>query len=295
MQLCGDEQVERGDVQEIAVRVGGEEIACNGAAGVFVSGDPDELGPLVGAGHTVLRQQSADRVRAVDATFGDCGPDFDLSCVIVRDCERHELFKRHIVVGIRVVKFPGGVGQPQALLDNGGRNEKTGGDLGFRDAFVDQYFKGAELIERMQVFAMHVFGKAVFFGEAFGADNAGHGGILRHALVFDEQFEGAVTASAGGNFIEAGCCAIGVEDFTNANALQQRPMGDVVGEALDGNALFDATDVAVGQAQLVEGNIGRLAERNFGRCLWLCLQAGLFRQGFFFEGFRHVGTFFVIG
>ena len=112
----------------------------------------------------------------------------------------------------------------------------------------------------MQRRALDVLGEGVVLGEDIGrgiADHAGNGRGLGQALLLHQQFERAIAATAGGDLEHAGLGAVGVEDRPDAQALQKRAPGDVLGQLLDRDAGLHAPDVGLAEHQFVEGNVAR--------------------------------------
>ncbi len=132
-----------------------------------------------------------------------------------------------------------------------------GGDILLAQAGVAQGLEGAELIERMQADALVILGERVVLGDAALADDAGNRLRLRHALLLDQKLERAIAPAAGRHLEHAGLVALGIEDRPDVQALQQRALGDVLGQLLDRDAGLHAADVGLAQHQLVEGNVAR--------------------------------------
>src|SRR5690606_10087500 len=59
----------------------------------------------------------------------------------------------------------------------------------------------------------------------------------------------------GGCVEAAGLVSIGITNGSNVEALHQPTMGNVLGQFLDGDAVFDATHIFLRQRDLVEGNV----------------------------------------
>ena len=115
----------------------------------------------------------------------------------------------------------------------------------------------------MQGDALDILGERVLVRRNIGAriaHHAGNGHGLGQALLLDQQFERPVAAAAGRDLKHAGLGAVGVEDRADAEALQERAPGDVLGQFLDRDAGLHAPDVALAQDQLVEGDVARGAE-----------------------------------
>ena len=77
--------------------------------------------------------------------------------------EGHQLFERHAILGIDFEQGRSHRGKFQALLDDLGRNEE-GPCLQIASSpwpFSAQGLEGAELVERVQSYALHVFSQRV--------------------------------------------------------------------------------------------------------------------------------------
>jgi hypothetical protein len=80
---------------------------------------------------------------------GDLLPDLLLALMIVRHRERHQLFKRHVVARVDVEQFLGDCRELQPLLNDGGAQEKSRGDVGGRSrsgCFRGARFRGARFL-----------------------------------------------------------------------------------------------------------------------------------------------------
>jgi hypothetical protein len=75
--------------------------------------------------------------------------------------------------------------------------------------------------------------------------------------LLDQQFERAIAAATGGDFIHAGLGSIGIDDGTHAEALQKPAPGNVFGQFVDRDAGLGAPHVRLAENQLVEGNVAR--------------------------------------
>ena len=106
--------------------------------------------------------------------------------------------------------------------------------------------------------------------------DAGHGRRPGEALLLGEEFERPVAAAAGGNLEHAGFLALGVEERSHIEALQEAAAGDVLGQFLDRDAGLQAPDIGLREDELVEGDVARGAEGDFltGGC-----HDGLLRDG----------------
>ena len=112
----------------------------------------------------------------------------------------------------------------------------------------------------MQRRALDVLGQRVFLGgnvDAGIAHDAGHRRGLGETLLLDQKLERPVAPAAGRDLEHAGLGAVGIEHRPDAQALQQRAPGDVLGQLLDRDAGLHAPDVRLGQNKLVEGNVAR--------------------------------------
>ena len=138
LQLLGDETIEQRHILQPAAIVVLEQIPHNGAAGLLVDIQSDELGAAVGSADGVLRQHPPDLVWLVVAGSADIVPDLLLTRLVGRDREGHQLFERHAVVGIDVVQLRRHRRQTQALLDDRRRHEVPRGDILFTHATVTQ-------------------------------------------------------------------------------------------------------------------------------------------------------------
>jgi hypothetical protein len=85
---------------------------------------------------------------------------------------------------------------------------------------------------------------------------------LGQAPLLDQEFERPVAAAAGRDLEHARLCAVGVEDRPDAEALQERAPGDVLGKLLNRDAGLQTPDVELAQYQLVEGDVARGAEND---------------------------------
>ena len=182
--------------------------------------------------------------------------------MIAADGERHQLFERHVVLGIDVEQCRRHAREPQPLLDDGGGDEERRRDLLLAHALLAHGEKRAELVERMQRRALDILGEAVLLGHAVLADDAGDRRVAGQALLLDQQFERAKPAAAGGHLVDAGLGTVVPDDGANGQALQQRASGDVLGELLDADARLDVADVRLGEHQFIEGDVARGAERD---------------------------------
>ena len=224
--------------------------------------DADELRAPVGGPDRAFGELAADEVGFLVVGARQRLPDLLLARMVVGDRERHQLLQRHAVLGIDVEELRGDGGELQALLHDGRGDEEARGDLLLAQALVAQGLEGAELVERMQGDALDILGQRILFrrNSVPVAHHAGHGHGLGHALLLDQQFERPVAAAAGRHLEHAGLLALGVEHRPDAEALQERAPGDVLGQLLDRDAGLHAPDVALAEHQLVEGDVARGAE-----------------------------------
>ena len=189
------------------------------------------------------------------------------------DGEGHELFECHAILGVDLEQGRRDGSEAQALLHDIDADEEGGGDGFLGHALVAHGLEGAELVERMQRRALHVLDQRDLVDQdvAVGvADDAGHRRGLGQALLLREQFEGTIAAATGGHLEHAALGAIGVEDGTDMEALDETAPGDGLGQLLDRDAGLDAPNIGLAQHQLVEGDVARR------------------RQGDLLNGSRHV-------
>ena len=106
------------------------------------------------------------------------------------DAEGHELLEIDRVGGISVEQFRAGGGEPETPAHAGGRDGEGGGDVLLGLVFLRERGEGAELIERVQPFAVAVLGEAVVFGDAGGLDDAwdGMGASLARRFCLTSSF-----------------------------------------------------------------------------------------------------------
>ena len=260
LELLDDQPIEQRRILQPAAIVMLEEVAHDHAAGGFVDVHADEPRAAVGGPDRALGELAADQIRllVVGARYGV--PDLFLASVVVGDGERHQLLQRHAVLGIDVEELVGDGGQAQALLHHGRGHEEPGGDLLVAKPLVAQRLEGAELVERMERDALDVLGQRILLGDATLAHHAGDRRGLRQALLLDQQFERPEAPAAGRDFEHAGLLAFGVENRPDAEALQERASGDVLGQFLDRDAGLHAPDVRLAEHQLIEGDVARGAE-----------------------------------
>ena len=235
-----------------------EEVAHDHAAGGLIGFGADELRAPVRRPDSAFGELAADEVGFPVVGTRQSLPDLLLARMVVRDREGHELLQRHAVLGIDVEELPGDGGEAQALLHDGRCDEEARRDLLLAEALVAQGLKGAELVERMQGDALDILSEQILVRRNIGAriaHHAGDGHGLGQALLLDQQFERPVAAAARRDLEHASLGALGVEDRADAETLQERAPGDVLGQLLDRDAGLHAPDVALAQDQLVEGDV----------------------------------------
>jgi hypothetical protein len=95
---------------------------------------------------------------------------------------------------------------------------------------------------------------------------------LGETLLFDEKLERPIAPPTGRNLEHAGLGALGIENRSDIEALQERAPGDVLRQLLDRDTGLHAPDIRLGQNKLVEGDVsstqhdGR-AQQHGGRAL----------------------------
>jgi hypothetical protein len=70
-------------------------------------------------------------------------------------------------------------------------------------------------------------------------------------------------AATGGDLELAGLCAISIQHWPHAQALQEAAAGDVFSQFLNGHASLDAPHVGLAQHQLVERDISGRGQGDF--------------------------------
>ncbi len=262
-ELFAGELFEKGNVLQPSVLVRGEKIAQNDAAGFFVSlGANKKRAPVIGTDR-LFGQHTPDGVRAAVPMALEGSPDFFLALPVFDEAEGHELFEREFVILISLKEQRAGARKPEALSDDGGSDAEGSGNRVLALSLVAQGGEGAELVDRMKGFALGVFGEAVGLDEASAADDAGDRRVLGELLLFDEHLQRAQAASARLNAIATGFRAGVVDERAHAQALQKSAARDVGGEVFDRNAGLDLADIAVMDAELVEGDGLRRGEGKF--------------------------------
>jgi hypothetical protein len=141
-------------------------------------------------------------------------------------------------------------------------HKEPGRDVLLAQALVAQGLEGAKLVERMQGDTLDVLGQRILLGQAIGPHDAGDRLGLVHALLLHEEVQRSKTAAAGRHLEHAGLLAVGVQHWPDAQALQERALGNVLGELLDRDAGLDPADVGLAEHQLVERDVARSAERD---------------------------------
>ncbi len=86
-------------------------------------------------------------------------PDLNLTRVIGVHREGHELLQRHAILGVDFKQGRGDGSEFQALLHDLRRHEEGRSNLCIALTLIPQGHKRAELIERVQGDALHVFRK----------------------------------------------------------------------------------------------------------------------------------------
>ena len=194
-------------------------------------------------------------------------PDLFLAGMVGIDGERLQLRQRHAVVGVDVQQDGRNAGKPEPLLHELGRREIGDGDLLVAHALPVHVMEGAVLVERMDADALDVLGKGVVLGENPGAriaHDARHEAVLREALRLHQPLDRPVATTAGRDLKQAGLVAVGVENRTDIEALDQILAAfDVLGQFLDIGVGTDTPDVGLAEHELVERNVARTREDDF--------------------------------
>ena len=263
-ELLDDEPVEQRRILQPATIVLFEEIAHDDTASRLIDGDADELRPLVRGADGAFGELAADVIGLLVIGARERLPNLLLAHMVVGNCEGHELLERHLVLGIEIEKLGRDGGELEALLHHAGGDEEACGDLLLAEARVAQGLEGAELIERMERDTLDILSQRIFRGDAAVVHHARYELGLGHALLLDQQLEGAEPPPARRDLVGAGFIAVGVAHRADAQALQQGAAGDVLRKLLDRDARLDAADIGLGQDQLVEGNVLRRAQDDLG-------------------------------
>ena len=111
----------------------------------------------------------------------------------------------------------------EPLAHNGRGHEEARGDFFFPRALLAQGLEGLELIQRMEVGAVHVLGEGILLGGGGGvsiAHNTGNESGLRQTLLLDQQLKGLESAPAGRDFVLTFIAALSTRDGAHAEALQ---------------------------------------------------------------------------
>ena len=260
LELLDHEPIEQRRVLQPAAIVMLEQVAQDRATGGLIGVEPDELGATVGGADRALGELAPDMVGLLVVGVADALPNLFLAGMVAGDRERHELLQRHAVLGIDVEERRRDGGEAQPLLHHGRRHEEAGGDLLLAEALVAQGLEGAELVEGMKGDALDILGQRILLSDPALAHDAGHRRGLGQALLLDQQFERPESAAAGGHLEHAGLLAVRVEHGSDAEALQQGAVSDVLGQLLDRDTGLHAPDVGLAEHQLVEGDVTRGAE-----------------------------------
>jgi hypothetical protein len=130
----------------------------------------------------------------------------------------------------------------------------------FAQPLLAQGLEDAKLVERVQGDALHVLGQRILFAEAALPHHARHGLGLGHPLLLHQQFERPEAAATGRHLEHAGFLALRVYHGPDAQALQERAPGDVLGQLLDGDSCLHPAHIGLAEHQLVEGDVARGAE-----------------------------------
>ncbi len=264
LQLLHDQVIEQRRVLQPAAVVMLEQVAHHRPAGGHVGLQPDEQRPLVRRPHRPLGQQPADLVGLPAVGLRQRLPNLLLPRPVVGDGEGHQMFQRHLLVGVGVEQRRCDGGELQALAHHAGGDEEAGGDLLLAKPRLAQGLEGAELVERVQRLTLQVLGQRILLAQPATAHHAGHRLGPGHALLLDQQFQRPETAPADRHLEDAGLGSLGVEHRADGEAVQQGSPGDVLGKLLDRDAGLDLADVGLGQYQLVEGDVARGAEDDLG-------------------------------
>ena len=214
--LFADQAFEQGNVLQVAAVILVEQIADDDAARGLVGVGADEERAAVAGMHRFLGQHAADGVGSLVPLLLDGGEDLLLTFVVVGEAKRHELIEGDFVVFVSLKQNGARLGETQALFHDMRADAESGGNGFLAFAFVGEGFEGAELIERMQRFALGVLGETVGFDKAFRAHDARDGRVFCELLLFDEKLQRAQAAAAGLHAIGAGFFAGFVQDRADA-------------------------------------------------------------------------------
>src|SRR6516165_5404430 len=100
-------------------------------------------------------------------------------------------------------------------------------------AGIAQGLERSELVERMKPYPFVILGERVILCDAALADDARNSLRLSHALLFHQQFQGAITPAAGRDLEHAGLVALTIDHGPDVEALQQGALRNAFGELLD--------------------------------------------------------------
>ena len=121
--------VEQPDILQPAAIVALKQVAHDYAAGVRVGVDADELGAFVGGADGAFGQYAPNGVRFLRVGLAEPLEHQLLTFVVAVDGEGHELVEGEPVFGIDIEQLGRDRRQAQALLHDGDRHEKSGGDF----------------------------------------------------------------------------------------------------------------------------------------------------------------------
>ena len=243
-----DQAVEQCGIGEPATVIVLEQVAHHAAACCDIGIDGHEPHPLVGNPDAVFRQALADVGGGFVEAMGEHFPHLLLALMIFGHGERHQLVQRHAVLGVNVVEFGRDRRQFETLADDSGRGHEMRGDVFGGATLVDHGLHGPELVERMQLFPVRVFGIAVFFRRDVivrRLDDAGNRRGARQALLFHQMLKGTVASATGRNFEDAGLLTFGIKYRAHVEALKQRPARDILGKLGDRHAGLHAADIGL--------------------------------------------------
>ena len=162
--------------------------------------------------------------------------------------ERHQLVQRHAVLGVNVVEFGRDRRQFETLAHDGGRGHEMRGDVFSGATLVYHGLHGPELVERMQLLPVRVFGIAVFFRRDVivrRLDDAGNRRGARQALLFHQMLKGTVASATGRNFEDAGLLTFGIKHRAHVEALKQSSARDILSKFGDRHAGLHAADIGL--------------------------------------------------
>lgn len=116
----------------------------------------------------------------------------------------------------------------------------------------------------MQCGALDVLGQGLLLGDAVSAHDARHRLRLVQALLLHQELQRSEPTAARRHLEHPGLVAFGIQYRPHVQALQEGSPGDVFCKLLDGDAGLDPAYVGLAQHQLVEGDVARRTESNFG-------------------------------